>query len=990
MTGHHVYTRSWYYNGSRAMNPGTGTVELTEGFFGQHSDNVMINTLNPAFTATQPTVAGYSLDESMLRILHPTPDSVIASRSYFVHDMITKRGTVQYSYGLLFSGADRDKFLVNPTRAFSTRAYEPYEEFAKRVPEDRMLPYSGKYDPVMEDYAGDLVIDSWKWKSLGFSEDIFLKYFVSLCKAITGQKGDHKVVVLLPQGINGEDIMMATIWILPHWLKRKFGGVSKWSGALDTSGKSSLVGVQLVCYANDKPPYDTSEVVIDLTGANAHKNIAEISYQEEVFARWMWQNIETPDKIITMTKYMFKNYKTLLDRMPFEINAHCFWLWLTFIDEYRADSKLSFETTCRAIVSLVSAFGRKLEEHFRDTVLLQNIIATFDEEFPYVSSSELNRETVKALCTLASSDIMIGETKIRSYIKPAFSKLEKSGHYESLEPIVLYYSKFFKDEKPKELINEALPLFSKLTACPNKKIADEAAAILGRYASACAVAKLRGINPEQRMSQFNVIADLFKKQGRQLNLDYASFEELPKNAMFSADFYEIETATRERFNVKPPGAKQLSSVQNWLSWLPDDVKQISLRSLLDYYWKAEELVDPAQRAKYVKHLFDNNALSLYVKHNVGLDFIRDVYLSEFNKETIGILNAAPGDIIRILTHWRDVFSDTCGFADTDIVFEVLGECVSNMLLSDLESLFRTLTPNAMEDLQKLLSRGSVAGGQVSPLLRVINTICRLDGLGKIGGDFSSTYGEWAEIGQYIMTRMDYWLSGVNVPPPEWALSRAVVEMNAFSLWQNNQLAAQKYITYIKCERQPKSELESLYKAIQLVTETKRYDTATSTYLFASCRTMIGMIALKLSNEGMIDVLIETGDHFSKLYDRTLNYNEVRLLGEWLSNQIKNVYIGRKEPIPIGVLIKFNPTEYRGTRQYARQSSVKPVIFVSSCVLFFVGIFSGVMLLLSEDGFVYAIHSLPAPMYIAGGVSAILAFLLTFLRLILNNEKRRPR
>ena len=989
MTGHHVFTRSWYEYGSHSKNPGTYTVELTDRFFGHQTHDVIYHKLNPSFAGTQPTLAGYSQEDSMLRVFNPTPESVIVARSYFANDEITGRGMVQYSYGLLFSGSDKDNFLVNPKRAFSIRAYEPYDEFVKRVPDDGLLPYSNKYDPVMEDYAGSLTYETDKWKRLGFSEDIFVKFFVSLGRAITSQKGDPKVAVMSADN-NGEDILLATLFILPHWQKRKFGGISTWAGALDRSGKSPLGGIQLVCYSNDKPPHDTSEVIIDLTGTNAHKNVPDISYQEEIFARWMWKNINIPDKILDMTRYMFKNYKSLLDRMPFEISAHCFWLWLTFVEEYKEEAELSFETKCMAITSLVSAFGRKLEEHFRDAGLLQKILASFGEELPFVAASELNRETIKALCALASGDTTIGNVKVRSFIKPVFSKLEKAEHYDALEPIVVYYSKFFKDEKPKELINEALPFFSKLTACSNKKIADEAAAVLGRYASACAVAKLKGINPEQRMSQFNIIADLFRKQGRQINLDYASFEELPKNAAFSVDFYEIETATRERFNMKPPGAKQLQSVQNWLSWLPDDIKEISFRSLLDYYWRADELADAAQRAKYVKHLFDNKVLGLYVKRNVGKDFIRDIYLSEFNAAMSPLQNAAPDEKIRSLIHWREVFSDVCGFADSDLVFEALSENVSNMLLVNIENLIRTVSPKAMEDLQKLLSRGSLAGGHASPLLRVINAVCKIDMGGKVGGEFSASYGEWADNGQYIMFRIDYWLSSVGSPPPEWALTRAVIEMNTFNLWQNNQLAAQKYIEFIRCEPHPKNQLESLYKAIQLISESRRYDIHTSARLFDSIKAMIGRIVSRLSSEGMIDVLIATGDSFVRLYDRPMNYNEILVLGAGLSRHINNIYKSKNEPIPFGVLNKFNPTEFRAVGGQKRRSPVKPVFFVSSCVIFFVGILSGVILLLVSEGeFVRTIYSLPFPMIIAGGVSAILAFLLTFLRLVLNNEKRRP-
>ena len=983
MTGHHVFTRSWYEYGSQARSPGTFTVELTDGLFGASTHDVIYNKLNPVFAQTQPTIAGYKPEESLLRLFHPTPDSVIVARSYFTNDEITGRGIVQYSYGLVFTGMDKEIFLQKPQRAFSYHSIEMYSEFVTRVPDDRELPYSNKFDPKMADYSEDFGYGYDKWKELGFDSDIFTKYFVSLGSVITNTRSDKKLAVLLPRGINGELLILATIWILPLWLKRKFGAVSKWAGGIDTGQKTSLSSIHLFCYTNEAPPHDTQEIVIDLTGAKAHKNLIPVSYQERVFAEWIWQNIPYPENIQEMVSFMATTYKPLIERMPFDVSSHCFWLWHIFTEQKKADDKVSFEVACLAISSLVAAFGRKFDEFFKDRDLLVEIFTAFWDGLKSESISEINRETSKALCTLAASNTVVEGISTRGLVKPLFVKLMKAEKYESLEPIIQYYSKYFKDEGPAELVAEALPLFCILAGSSTNKYSDDAVALLGKYASSCAQAKLRGIDAERRFDQFFTILDLFAKQGRQFQLDYASFEDMPGTPQFSIDFVEVETAVRQYFNKRPPGAKQLALTETWMTWLDAARRYEAFASLLRIYWNADEFHDPENRLRYVKYLFENNMLSVYVSHGVGREYIRKVFQDEFDQAVISLTNASPSVKIEKLSYWRDVFSNICGFMDSDIVFESFNEEVSNLLLSEVDLIFKEATPAAMEDLLKLMNRSSVMGNMSSPLIRVINTICRIDALGKIDGAFSATYHEWAGFESFIIARIDYWISKVGQIPSDWALSKAVCEMNESGLWQNRQLAIEKYLGFLRSDRQAGNDLIKMYDALRIITGSAGFERDINVNLFDGIRMRIEQLVIKLRSENTIDILISTADEYAKLYAPGQSPRpDVLMIGQMISGHVKQVYRERKMQVPLEMLIKFNPAESRAARRSKAQQNnpLKSAVFLMSCAVYVVGIISIIVLFLSETGLAAAINILPLPLVIVAGVSGILSFGLSFQRL----------
>ena len=966
MTGHHIYTRSWYEYGSRSKNPGTYTVEITDGLFGQATHDIIYNKLNPMFAQTQPSLAGYKPEESMLRIFHPTASSTMVSRSYFTNDEITKRGVVQYSFGLAFTDREKELFLQRPQRAFSLYSYELYSEFVKRVPEEGELLYSDKFDPKMEDYRDDFKISQEKFYGLGFTEDIFTKYFIMLGRIVSNTKNNNKLAALLPEGNNSEDLILSTLCMLPHWLRRKFGAVSKCSGTLD------IGGIQLLCYVGERPPYDTLNTVIDLTGSNAHKNIGDISIQEEIFAKWIWQNIESPEKLYEMTKYMMTTYKQLIDRMPFEISAKCFWLWHTFADDSNAKKHVNFETASLAISSLIAAFGGKFNEYFSDKDLLSVIFSTFNEGFP--NARHIDHNTVRALCTFAIANFEIDNIKAKDFIKPLFTKFVEAEEFERLEPLMSYYTKFLRDERPIDVVIEAIQLFSELTSCKVKKYADEAALQLGTYASASAVAKLKGLESERRFALFKRIVDLFKKQGRQFFLNYASFEELPKNEQFSVDFFEIEKAVRDSFNKNPPGEKHLVFVEQCLSWLNAGEKTEAMRELLNIYWNSEELHEDEERKKYIEYLFNANVLGIYVRHDIGLDYIRDIILNKFNTQAADLQKSPPNTKIEVLTEWLVVFTKKCGFAYSDQIFDIYYNTVFHTLTDDLGNILSSVSPKAMEDMLKLLERYGMYDTDQDQLIKILKLLCRIDENGKSDMNFSVTYNEWHGAFDYVAQRIEYWIGRTSRPSVDWAMSMAVCEMYLNNLWSNNHII-DFFKRFYKRPRDYSSELISMYEAIRYLSENKSFDDRIHQTLWNAIEGYIEILMQRLRNESNAEIIMSSAEEFSKLYLRPRNRYQIEVLGDNIIRHIRYICKSSNTPIPFSVLQRFNPNVKRAGRAQRTSKSENTALFISERFVHVIFIISAIALLISG---VETLISLP--FLVAGGVSSLLTLLLVFIRI----------
>jgi len=854
MTGHHIYTRSWYAFGSRSRSPGTYTVELTDGLFPPGTDDVIHQKLNPVFSGTQPSIAGYSMERSLLRVFHPTTDSSVVSRSYFTNDEITGRGVVQYSFGLVFTKEASDQFLRFPRRAFEPSAFEPYGELVGRVAEDGTLAYSGAYDPKPADYGSPIVVPRDKWAGFGFDRDSFVDFFVSLGKAITAQKSEQKTAVLLPAGANGEELMLAVLSVLPQWLRRKFGAASRWAGAMEGGNAAAIAGMQLVCYVGEKPPYDAEAAIIDLAGGS-NRNIEPVTDEQRELAQWYWDNIDDPGALSEMEGYLLKQYKQLMDRMPFAIFAHCFWLWLTFTKNYRFGDSLSFETASRAIESLASAFGRKLNDYFENKVMLLSIANCFSTDLAKVGASEVKAATVRAICVLAGSDVKLGSILMRDLAQPLYEKLFAAGQWGKLEPILQYYSKVLGDEGPAERVPEARASFERLLVCPDRACADEAGAALSRYANACIAAALTR-SEKSRIEDYKAIAILLKNTGRQINIDISSIGNLPDSEEATKAFYAIEKYNREVIaNVRPPGNKQLEYVLGRLHLLAPDDERSALRELLAIYWRAEELKDKAQQRKYVNYLSENRKIHLFVENDVGIDDIRGIYEDELNTAFDGREFDSVDDRIAELLKWSRALRDECGFRATDPIFD----CYNAKLrkLSSVKGLCESMSPDAGKQLSEILRQSTLRSQK-----EVVALLCKLDDIAESRDEVSKVLKEFEAIPDIFLARMDYWIRRAGSPPPEWALSIAVFKTGLDSMPMGGPTGlADLYLAFMGEERDTRRDLADLYEALRMTCNNRGYDHIRQDIFLSVERKIYEIVSQPSVN---IDDVVYTADDFKGL------------------------------------------------------------------------------------------------------------------------------
>ncbi|MCL2577107.1 MAG: hypothetical protein FWE27_03545 [Defluviitaleaceae bacterium] len=939
MTGHHIYTRSWYEYDSRSKNPGTFTVELTSGLFEPNTSDVIYHKLNPVLAGTQPSIAGYDLEHSLLRIFHPTPDSTVVARSYFVNDEITKRGIVQYSFGLVFSNEANNRFLRFPKHAFELSAVEPYEEFVKRVSEEEPIEYSSMYDPNPNDYQQPTVFSREDLMRIGFNEDIFTKFFISLGKAITSQKDDQRVAVILPEVHTGEKIILAVLTILPPWLVGKFGAVSRWSGALEGRNSASINGIQLVFYSGEKPPHDTISAIIDLTNAHLHKNIEDITAEQQELAKWYWENIGKPDNLKSMADYMIEKYRQLMDKMPFPVFAHCFYLWNTFhLNNY--DTKfLSFSMASRAINSIVSAFGKNLEKYFSNKFMLTSIFRIFIEQLESSATSQISESTVRSVCLLANNDFKAGDQlQARHFIKPMADRFFDYNEWIKLEPILQYYSKMLKDSASEENFNEAIAFFGLALLSVNKKLADDAAAVLSNYANASvAVMLAEGTN---HVNEYKKIALLLKDAKRQMNLDISTWENVSKNEAASRMFFLLEKFNRENANINPPGNKQLDNVLNGIQKLQPSEKSDAIQTLLYLYWNADTLKDAAQMQKYVKYLHENQKLKLYLQNDIGTDDIREIFKGEVDHALDTREFISDDEKINAILEWLAKLRNDCGFPDSDPIFMHLGEKLT--VLGGIDTICEVLSPKSIKTLAEVFKKLG-ATDKADMLYEII----KFDEAGGSKGDFSRIIRNSNVKYKYFLIRIEYWFNNSTDIPAEWALTRAVYEAESRNMALSyTSTTAEMYLNYRRDKREPKEDLIDLYEAMHLVDD-GRYEHSISDDIFKSLKGKVFQIVNELEDRNFCDTLFATATKFKNFASPHSIHTRMYQAGREIANRIKNNY--SSEDPPYDILKKFHPGE-GAPMSFASDYSVLPsvlsfFIFIGVCL----ATVSGIILILSPVG-----------------------------------------
>ena len=430
MTGHHIYTRSWFELGSKSQNAGTFTVEMSDGIFGAQSDDIVYNRLNPMLAAVPESLAPLNSGKSMLRVFHPLPDTTTVTRNWFVTDKITGRGPVPYAFSLIFRGSSNEIFLQYPEKAFSPEAAEPYDSFCARVTPDAPVVLSRKYDPKKADYMSPFVFKKNDWiKELGFNKELFANFYISLCMAICGKAGS-KIVVILPEGRSSEMLILATLSLLPMFIKRKFSAVSNWKGIIDGSTSGAINSLHLVCCYGKPPLSDTKFPIVDLTGAGCHENL---DIEGRSYADWVWDNIDNTEALAGFNRFLIENFESVSDKMPFQVIENCFMLWHVFVYlKRRIDFKLA--TTITKLIA--DSFARNFSKFPFICDRIQACLSVIREELAKNPRAELVLTVIQAICLLAGN----GEENAHEAVYDIHKFFSERGDWDKVSVTTTYYS----------------------------------------------------------------------------------------------------------------------------------------------------------------------------------------------------------------------------------------------------------------------------------------------------------------------------------------------------------------------------------------------------------------------------------------------------------------------------------------------------------------------------------------------------------------------
>jgi len=943
MSGHHIYTRSWYEHESSTRNPGTFTVELTDGLFGANAHDVIYQQLNKSMSGNQPSVSGYKQETSLLRIYHPTPESTITCRTYFVNDEITGRGVVQYSYGLVFSRDSKMAFLRSPAHAFKPTSYEPYEQFVKRVTEEGRLKYSDSYDPRSADYSSEINTPRKTWESYGFHKDLFESFFAALGNAITSKRAEQKVAVLLPEGKTGEEIILAVLSILPIWFSGQFGAVSRWGGAFDNSDYNTLIGIHLAFYSGDRPSHDTTATIIDLTGGGRSKFPHAPTDEQKFLAQWYWQNIDNSEARKSMEKHMTERYANLLYKMPFSIFAHCFWLWDTFY--VNENSTPDFKLSADAIDSLFCVFGKNVDKFFTNKLKLAGIFDAFYNQLDAFIPANIKASTVNAICALADADYRVGDgIKLRDFVKPLADRLFQFDDFGRMEPIFKYYTKILRENNPKNCVSGAIEVFSKLLHARVAKYSDGATSVLSTYANACVEKTFKG--EADLFSEYQLVAAVLKNAGRTVNTDLSVYSNFPKNIKTPRIYFEFEKFSRENIdNSSPPGAKLLDNMYAMLLNSMDGGAMI--KTLLELYWQAARNSD---YEKYIDYLLENSKLKLYLHHYVGAEEINDVMLEKM-KNALDVRDFADGEKkAEEILSWFDKLHNECGFQDFDApVYLYVADKLQE--LGNNETLIKTMdTPI----LRRIAAASDVLGANDSASL--LRAIISFDEKIKNGVKSLQLQRETSEYRDYFYSRMIYLSSKMEDVPVEWALSRALIDADRDYYARNSDRLGDAFLEYKTPQSNrsiAKDNLINLYEAVRLTDDYDYKGHMPNVNAYEALENKVLGIVAGLIAYGKFNEVFETGGYFRTI-DFSAQENNLRKLGRKIAQAIKENYDGKP---PIDELRKFDMSQKEPKKVEANEvySPADSIIMIGIVATLFVGLLSLLGLLLSDLGVITTIY-----------------------------------
>jgi len=515
-TGHSIYTRSWFALGSKTKNAGTYTVEQTARIFND-TDSGTESKLTAFCAAVPESLAPRGTDKSLLRISHPTADSTAVSRSWFVNDMITGRGTVPYTYSLIFQGPANNAFLSAPSHAIAPNAMESYDSFCRRVnenPESPTVPAT-EFDPQKDDYVVPRVMKQADWQSkYRIDEAAFIKLFVSLMRSICG-RGTDKVSVVLPGSVSGEEFLLDAMVCLPMFLRSKFGGSSDWTGPTDGQSAQSLTGIHLVCYHEETPSSFAKFPYFDLTGRVVRsENYREALPNERAFAQMLWNELENPVIIPKFETWLYSEFADIADQMKFGMAANCFWMQTNPLTESNALEWLKLIT--RSFKTLYSRY-RFIDENLNKALELLNgnIPADLLE----------NTDLVSTVIEMAKN----GKTQAVNFTYDLYHTAIAGNHIESAASALEYFStvleKDYSNKRIAAIFQEAMPL-------QNENIRKTAISTYRKYCLHLRKTALTSSIPDDRNAAFESY-----KEASQLLKQYDIID--PKE--LNAEFFDLGT-----------------------------------------------------------------------------------------------------------------------------------------------------------------------------------------------------------------------------------------------------------------------------------------------------------------------------------------------------------------------------------------------------------------------------------------------------------------
>lgn len=871
MRGHHIYTRSWFEYGSKSKNAGTFTVEMTEGLLGDRADEILYNRINPMCAAVPEALAPRNTDRSVLRMYHLSADSTVICRSWFVTDEITDRGTVPYSFSLIFRGRDNDVFLKYPAKAFSPDAAEPYKSFCARVTPEAPTIASKEYDPKDDDYSSSVVFCQSEWVSTwGMDKTIFIHYFASLCEAVCS-KQHLRIGVVLPSNKEGEGLILATLALLPLFMKRKFGAAASWTGMMDGSSSSTLSGIHLLCYHNESPASDSKLHIIDLTGPGGRTEVVDIKCRQ--FAEWVWNNIDNPDELTRFEDFLKQNFDPVLEKMPVEVVENCFILWSVF-ENQKTSINMSLAMTLVRLIA--DNFAKNFSKYPYISRRLNECLVLICQRFSKSSDAELSIKDIQVMCLLAGN----GEETAQTLVYEIYKHFSVKKDWKKVAIPLTYYSGLLAQPGISAKVEEHCQriLLETLLKCMSDReptcirITQQA---LFEY---CIRIKDRMLRNLSKSDSADKVFEEYKEIGSAL---YAVMNgKLPDGLFWFAELVKPVNSERfaeiVEFEISKlgfvPSVKQWLELCNWTGGLSDE-------RMTELYMACYAKVG-AQKGSYIRALEEQPKLlqTLAAQNNSFRGDVDQAFREMFEAEWGDLAYPLEQDTTwDFLEKWEKRLQKM-GFKPTDDVFETIRQ-MAGLSKIRLTQIVQFVSKKSMSTASRLY------GGDTS-LHPILDELIEID---EIAADSITAFRNYIERAQRDNKRLSD--DGIN-RMAFWCKKSPSVERALAVMAAREEFKTNRYLSLCRPQRDElrytKSDIECLFAAINGAEEYR--DSYFKQQVWKNVVQVIqGILTIP-------DMEASFMDHSVKQAYRSMQYPDKRALGEAIAEYLKKAKVNDGDTI----------------------------------------------------------------------------------------------